>query len=99
DLVIQIAKHEALHYALYKLGLPYEDGEDYFEKELEKHGLVSSFISPKLLGLDQKYWVWKCMNCDKVVVAKSKKTTKDYGKYSRSNCCKAPLKESGWEIL
>jgi len=39
------------------------------------------------------------MNCDKVVVAKSKKTTKDYDKYSRSNCCKAPLKESGWEIL
>src|SRR5699024_633932 len=51
ELVDKIIKHEALHYALYKKGLPFKDGDPYFERELERLGLVKSKISRYELGI------------------------------------------------
>lgn len=34
---IKLMKHECIHYALFTLGLPCEDGHPVFEKEIKKH--------------------------------------------------------------
>lgn len=37
-----VARHEAIHYAMFKLGRPYEDGQEEFEAELRKHNASST---------------------------------------------------------
>lgn len=37
-----ILKHELIHYCLFMTGKPFDDGDDYFERELAIHGAVSS---------------------------------------------------------
>lgn len=43
DLVlIDTIKHELIHYALWKLGKPFSDADEYFQNELIKHGADGS---------------------------------------------------------
>lgn len=37
----KVIKHECIHYALHMKGLPYYDGDDYFEEELVRHKVPS----------------------------------------------------------
>src|SRR5690625_1994553 len=104
-LVEAVAKHEALHYALYILGKPYSDGSNYFESELKKHGLesTSNFSSTRngttmRLGVKKRMWVWTCPGCGKIASASYGKTRKDYSRYM-IQCCKMRLVENGWQEL
>lgn len=98
DIVESIAKHEALHFALFRLGEPHSDGHPHFEGELKRHGLVRTGVTSKMVGIGGKYWVWTCGDCDKVVI-KGGKTRKNYGVGYLSRCCGARLKEQGWQYL
>lgn len=51
DLVNKILKHEALHYAMYKKGVPFDDGDVEFEKEIERKGLVGTRVSRRDLQI------------------------------------------------
>jgi len=98
ELVLGIAKHEALHYALFVTGKPFRDGSAYFENELRKHNLPRTGIGTKELGTTSKYWVWICKECTKIV-KRGGKTHKNYARDYVSGCCSAMLEEVGWVYL
>lgn len=60
DEVISTLKHECIHYVLFEKGLPFQDGQPLFEKELAKHGSHSSGTK-KYKGKVHKY---ACSNED-----------------------------------
>lgn len=97
DMVIKIAKHEALHYALFILGKNYQDGEDDFERELRRHGLVTTSVSLEELNLKHKAYIWVCSSCKKILIAGGK-TRKDYTRYI-SRCCDARMENKGWQYI
>lgn len=41
DVVVDVLKHELVHYALFTLGKPHSDGHPVFERELKRLGVVS----------------------------------------------------------
>lgn len=96
ELVDKIIKHEAVHYALYRKGLPFKDGDLYFEREIKRLGLVNSKISQEDLGIHIPYWVWECENCGEDVIVRKGKTRINHGD-KVSNCCNASIKEVGWK--
>lgn len=55
--VVDTLKHECVHYALHMLGLPFGDGDDYFEDTLKRLGVCSTGTM-KHKGLTHVY------NCD-----------------------------------
>ena len=60
--IIDVFKHELVHYALFEKGLPFHDGDPIFESELKKHG-VSSTHTYEYLGEVHRYI---CENCNKI---------------------------------
>lgn len=105
SVVIQIAKHEALHYALCVLGKPFSDGHPVFEGELKKHGLISNYATTEeknktlgKIGVTSRKWVWVCGKCNKIMLARGK-TRKDYSRGYHSSCCKHSLVEKGWQEI
>jgi|SRR5699024_3555170 len=50
-LVNKILKHEALHYAMYKKGIPFDDGDAEFEAEIKRQGLVGTKIPRRDLDI------------------------------------------------
>lgn len=40
--ILGTIKHECIHYALFLKNKPFDDGDEYFEKELKKHGAPST---------------------------------------------------------
>lgn len=98
EMVLNIAKHEALHFAMCVKGKPFLDGEPYFESELKRHGLVSTSVGSEALQVKQRMYVWICKEC-KNIVLKGGKTRKDYSKGYQSTCCGADLKDKGWQSI
>ena len=60
--IIDVFKHELVHYALCVKKMPFSDGDWHFENELKKYG-ISSTNSYKLRGEHHKYI---CCNCGKI---------------------------------
>lgn len=58
--VVDTLKHECVHYALFMLGKPYQDGQHYFEKTLKQLG-VSSTQTTEFKG---KVHVYGCTSCN-----------------------------------
>lgn len=58
-VIIDVLYHECIHYSLYMLNLPYKDGDDYFEKELRRLGINSTYTY-KHKGIVHLY---KCPTC------------------------------------
>lgn len=62
--ILEVLKHELVHYALFTLGKPSHDGDDYFEQELARLGIPSTqSIAYRLtyldnLGNEYKYNNW-----------------------------------------
>lgn len=49
-----VARHEALHYICFKLGKPYNDGDEYFENMLDEYDAPSNSRSPIVIS-DSQY--------------------------------------------
>ena len=82
DTVYGVLVHELIHYALYEMGLPFDDGEELFESELKKHNAPST---NKVNAMIKRY-VYTC-GCDK----EFNQTRKDGHNY-RCGSCKNTLK-------
>lgn len=79
--IIDVMKHELVHYALATKQLPFKDGETLFESELKKYGIKSSGAY-SYLGAMHRY---TCTNCNKNFDRKRKLTLG-----SSCTCSKAP---------
>lgn len=91
--IIDVLKHECIHYSLHMLELPCHDGHPYFEAELKKHGVSST--NETMIG---KYYVYTCESCHIENVTKQKKVIQSPDKY-RTSCCKAKLVIVGERIF
>lgn len=90
--ILETIKHECIHYALFVKGLPFRDGDSYFEKELVKHGSHSTGTS-KYKG---KVVVYACPNCD-TTYNRKKRYAKN--KIYYSHCCKEEILCLGEKII
>lgn len=77
--IIDVFKHELVHYALCVKGLPFDDGHLVFESELKKYGIKST-RSYQYLGEVHRY---TCQNCGKVFERKRKLVKTAYCSCSR----------------
>src|SRR5690625_2183067 len=91
--IIDVLKHECIHYSLHMLGLPSRDGHPYFESELQKHGVSST--NRTMIG---KYYVYVCNSCGKENLTRKQQVIKSIEKY-RTNCCHATLSIRGERIF
>lgn len=87
EAVFNVLRHELIHFALFKLNKPFDDGQSYFENELKKHNTYSQYdinmMEVKLKSQYKKYYSYEC-NCGE------SKTTKNItnGLYSCMICKK-----------
>ena len=74
DTIVDVLKHECVHYALCSLGYPYRDGQAKFEMELKRLG-VSSTYTYSFKGTVHLY---ACKKCNVVFHKKMKGYEKRY---------------------
>lgn len=85
-----VLKHELIHLAVSRMGLPFNDGDEEFESELRKHGAHST--REIRLGV---YISYRCSDCESQ--CGTFYGSKNMNKYI-SSCCKAEL-EAYKEII
>lgn len=64
-LVLDVLRHELVHYAQYMLQRPYRDGQVGFENELKRLGIVSQSTIDKytIVSKPQNRHVYECADC------------------------------------
>jgi SprT-like protein len=81
DHIIDVLKHELVHYVLCYQKRPFNDGHPVFEGELKKHGITSSGTY-EALGDMHRY---ECKNCNKEFFKRRK-----ISEHAYCNCSKGP---------
>ncbi|WIG31200.1 SprT-like domain-containing protein [Bacillus pumilus] len=84
--VIDVLRHELIHYALYSTGRSYQDGCVEFEDELKKHVVSSTDVSI-LFGPIVRF---KCEKCGKSGYTETISVLKKHER-CKTRCCKARL--------
>jgi SprT-like protein len=85
--------HECIHYALFVMNKPYNDGHPVFEREIQKHGSHSTGTI-EYRGKVQQYG---CPSCDKVF-NRSRKLAHN-GKYHHCSKCNVRIIYLGEKII
>ena len=62
DVVLDVLRHELVHYAMWSQGKPHSDGDILFERELKRLGVVSQSTIDKYTIKSLKQ-VYKCTKC------------------------------------
>lgn len=93
EAILDLLRHELIHYALYMKGEPYSDGHPHFERELEKHGVKST--GTNCIGV---YYYATCTKCGAGVFSKNKSLIDSLKLYS-SRCCEADIDPVGERIF
>lgn len=65
DIVLNVLKHELMHYALFMKGEPHHDGDSHFENELRKKGIVSQSTVNKY-SIHTVKQIYQCVECNKI---------------------------------
>lgn len=82
--ILDILNHELVHYALFEKGLPYKDGDSYFEEELSSLGVGST--ESNFIG---ELHICKCETCNRNFTTDVKS---HYIKsYYKTTCCNAKV--------
>lgn len=74
--ILDTLKHELIHYATHCLGENFDDGADFFENELRKHG-----VSPTRTITVGRFYITQCRACGKettVTVKRQIERASDY---------------------
>lgn len=90
QVAIGVMKHEAVHYALKKLNKPYNDGDEYFEKELRRLKLPSSINKKYSVLFVGEQYIFKCIKCNRQLMTTIKKVERESNSYL-SSCCQSKL--------
>lgn len=63
--VVDVLRHELVHYACFMLGKPFGDGDAYFENELKRLGVVSQDTIDKyeIKSKPKSIVTYECMDC------------------------------------
>ncbi|MDQ0174448.1 SprT-like protein [Bacillus chungangensis] len=85
QVIIDILKHELIHYVMFVKGLPHSDGDATFEQELLRLGVASS--GRYCVGMAVEY---KCEVCGVNYEAFTKRVAEKPQKY-RTKCCDGRL--------
>ncbi|PEA25899.1 sprT domain-containing protein [Bacillus cereus] len=85
--------HECIHYALFTLGKPFDDGEPLFEAELKKHGSHSTG-TVKYRGKVVEYG---CPRCN--AIFRRKKRYPRNGAGYQCSTCKVDIKFLGEKVV
>jgi len=85
EVVLDVLKHELVHYALFMKGIPHQDGAPTFERELRRLGVVSQSTIDKydIMHKVTKN-VYRCNDCKKEH-SLSRKLKYD-GRYHKCKC-------------
>lgn len=73
DDIIQVIVHECVHYALYMLDKPYNDGDSYFEEELIRHRAAST--NKIEFSIERNVRVYKCKCTEHVFLSTIRPST------------------------
>ena len=84
-------KHECIHYALFMLGKPFNDGQPLFESELVKHGSHST--RTVRLAIERNINLYKC----KCGTHTTKRALRNNGRFHTCTKCKQNLVYLGKE--
>ena len=96
EIVLDVLKHELVHYALFMQGKPNSDGHPVFENELRRLGIVSQDTINKY-NIKSEVHVYECSNCG----LKFHKTRrlKHNGRYHCCGKCGGSLIDKGKEVM
>ena len=93
--ILDVLKHELVHYALYMQGKPHRDGDAYFENKLKELGITAT----KVYKHKGKVEVYAC-GCD---TYEYNRKLHNHSRYKGSNytcrCCEQPLRYVGQKIV
>lgn len=90
SVIVDVLKHECIHYALYELDRGYIDGNSEFEGEL-KRLCVRSNYDKDIPPIGKKH-IYKCIKCGREIRITHRQAHKSrcFGRVSR--CCRTNLK-------
>lgn len=93
DVIVDVLKHECIHYACFVLKRPYGDGDAHFRRELKRHG-VSSSGTHHYKGMVHQY---RCAGCDGVIASLKKYSLDRRGFVKKRRCgrCRGRVKYVG----
>lgn len=92
EIIVDVLKHECIHYALFEKGLPHRDGDTYFEGQLIKLGV--SRTNRLKVG---PYMQYVCEQCNRHAETKNRRLYKRPQMY-RTTCCHARLIITGTTV-
>lgn len=93
DFVLDVLRHELVHYALVRLGKPYMDGHPYFENTLKRLGISSTNTTSSRAYNKNHVYSCKCENDHKRARRISGTAKTKVGQAIPYNCaeCKSTL--------
>lgn len=94
-VVLDVLRHELVHYALFMQGKPHKDGHPVFENELKRLGIVSQDTIDKysIKSKPVKIRIYECVNCGHKY--KRQRALAYGGKYHRCGYCEGKLIDKG----
>lgn len=93
-VIVDVLKHECIHYACYMLGKPYRDGAPDFERELMRHGVAKTGT----YAYKGKQHLFQCVECKNVYLRHRKYATDVHGLVKMRRCgqCHGRLRYIGY---
>jgi SprT-like protein len=82
-VVLDVLRHELVHYALFMQGKPNSDGHPVFENELKRLGIVSQQTIDRY-KIASKKQVYACSDCSNTW--KMARKLRNNGRYHKCNC-------------
>jgi SprT-like protein len=99
DVVLDVLRHELVHYALFMQGKPHRDGHPVFENELKRLGIVSQSTVDKynIKSKPVNIRVYECEDCG--YKYRRKRALAHGGKYHRCGSCNGRLIDKGKVVM
>jgi SprT-like protein len=98
-IVLDVLRHELVHYALFMQGRPNSDGHPVFENELRRLGVVSQSTIDKydIESKPVKIQIYQCANCN--TVYKRQRSLPNGGRNYCCGNCKGSLIDIGKRLV
>lgn len=98
-VVLDVLRHELVHYALFMQGKPHRDGHPVFENELKRLGIVSQSTIDKynIKSKPVNIRVYECEDCG--YKYRRKRALAHGGKYHRCGGCNGRLIDKGKVVV